>query len=311
MPTFTSGPPLCDALEKLGARLDGRAPFLAQALHAWMCRISPTGEPTGHFEHPRMFPILQLPEWMAEGLGMSRDREFHKAVTYSSICGYYYTRLVDNFMDGNVGTKDDIGLLPAAGFLASEFQFPYQRYFSPEHQFWNYFRTIWLEAAESAGHDAALQVVEEEDFEHISSRKFAAAGIPVAAVGCFYERLQAIDDWIQFAHSLGRWSQMFDDLLDWHSDRQQGRATWFLSEGQRRKRADESVQQWVIREGSAWGFELLEQWMRDLQRQARELGSPGAQAFLQQREALRREKEKEWKEGYASLARLADILQLT
>lgn len=309
MSISNAGVALRVALEKLGSGLEVQAPFLAEALRDWICRISPTGEPEGHFEHPRMFPIIPLPEWVVEGLGASRDPAFHEAVTYSSVCGYYYTRLVDNFMDGDVEVKGS--LLPATGFLASEFQAEYQKYFPARHEFWNRFRTIWLGAAEGAGHDASLRVVTADHFDRISSRKFAAAGIPVTATCYFYERPEAIAGWMQFVDLLGKWSQMFDDVLDWHQDREQGRATWFLSEGERRKRAEELMLQWVAREGSEWGFQLLEHWMQELQRQAVALESAGAQQFLRERESLRREKEKEWAEGFASLAQMASILQMT
>jgi hypothetical protein len=280
-------------------------------MHRWMSRISPTGSPAGHFEHPRMFPILQLPEWIAESLGVARDPEFHEAVTYSSICGYYHTRLIDNLMDGNVDIHENINLLPIAGVLASEFQFAYQMYFPPEHVFWKHFRAIWLAAAESAGHDAALEDVSAENFERISSRKFAAAGIPVAASCLFYDKPLTLPPWIEFTNSLGRWSQMFDDVLDWHEDREHGRATWFLSEAQRRKLFHESIEQWVIREGSAWGFVVLKHWMNDLQAQAVVFASTGAREFLRIRRTFSEQKESELTAGYHTIADLAAILQLT
>jgi hypothetical protein len=277
-----------------------------------MRRISPTGEPAGHFEHPRMFPLLQLPEWVVESLGTRRDQEFHEAITYSSVCGYYYTRLIDNFMDSNISAqRGKASLLPAAGILASEFQFVYQTYFLPEHEFWNYFRAIWFAAAESAVHDSVLHVVTEESFERISSQKFVAAGIPVAAACFFYNQPNAFGDWNAFAHSLGRWSQMFDDILDWHEDREHGRATWFLSEAQRRKQHAESHDEWIIREGNAWGFSLLRKWMEDLLAQADRLGSLSVREFLLQRQLLSQGKERDLAAGYAALAQLAGILQLT
>jgi hypothetical protein len=302
---------LASAITRLESTLEAQAPFLSNAVYAWMCRISPTGEPAGHFEHPRMFPVLQLPEWVAEGLGVPCDRKFHEAVTYSSVCGYYHTRLIDNFMDGDAGMHKNVSLLPAGGILVGEFQFEYQKYFSPGHEFWNHFRSIWLAAAESAGHDAALHVVTPESFELVSSRKFAAAGIPVAAACLFYEHPRAIARWDAFVRSLGRWSQMFDDVLDWHEDRERCRSTWFLSEAQRRKRAAESVEEWVVREGNAWGFGLLDKWMENLLAQADCIGSSCAHRFLQQRQMLSQEKERDLTAGYVALAQLGSILQLT
>ena len=304
--------PLSAALQRLSSVLETEGPFLARELRAWMSRISPSAEPSGHFEHRRMFPLLQMPEWVAESFSVSCDPAFHQAITYSSLCGYYYTRLIDNFMDADVEVEyRNRSLLSAAGFLASEFQFAYQPYFLAQHDFWNHFREIWLEAAESTAQDAALWTVTENDFERISSRKFAAAGIPVAATCYFYGHPEAIPAWIDFTQTLGRWSQMFDDVLDWHEDRQQGRATWFLTEAERRRDASESVDQWVLRAGSAWGFSLLAEWLEDLQRRARDLGSPGLLDFLEQREMLQREKQEEWRAGLAALTELAGILRMT
>lgn len=257
-----------------------------------------------------MFPILQLPHWVAESLGVLHDREFQEALTYSSVCGYYYTRLIDNLMDHDGGASEEASLLPMAGVLVCEFQFAYQKYFSAEHELWNYFRAIWLAAAENSAGDAGLCDVSPDSFERISSRKFAAAGIPIAATCYFYRRPDAFMLWDVFAHGLGRWSQMFDDILDWHEDRNHGRATWFLSEAERRKSAAESVDQWVVvGPGRAWGFARLNEWMQDLVAQAGVLGSPGARQFLEQRQRLVRAKEEDLTQGYAALAQLASILE--
>jgi hypothetical protein len=295
---------LASAISRLESVLAVQAPFFAREMNKWMRRISPTGKPAGHFEHPRMFPVLQLPGWVAESLGVNCESEFHEAVTYSSVCGYYYTRLIDCRMDG----EETISILPIAGVLASEFQFEYQRYFPPKHEFWNHFRAIWLAAAESAGHDAALRDVTREEFEQISSNKFTAAKIPVVAACFFYDRQNAIDRWGKFVDALGRWSQMFDDVLDWHEDRDHNRATYFLSETRRRKRLDESLDRWAIREGHAWAFTQLNEWMADLLEQADALGS--AREFLERRQELAREKEKDLAAGYTAIERLAGILQL-
>lgn len=274
-----------------------------------MHRISPTGEPAGHFEHPRMFPVLQLPEWVAESLVVRREKEFHEALTYSSVCGYYYTRLIDGYMDGDTSAQEN-SLLSIAGVLTSEFQFQYQRYFPAQHEFWNHFRTIWLATGESIGHDATLSDVTSKRFEQISSRKFAAAKIPVIATCFFYDQANAAARWGKFVDSLSRWSQMFDDVLDWHEDRDQGRATYFLSEAGLRRQTAESVERWAIREGHGWGFALLDEWMKDLRVQSDVLGSVAARQFLQKRRKIARKKEVDLAAGYATLEKLACILQV-
>jgi len=259
-----------------------------------------------------MFPLLHLPRWIAESLPVCVDENFLDDVTYSSICGYYYTRLIDNFMDADIDVRNQNGgLLPVTGILVSEFQFIYQAYFPPQHEFWDRFRTNWRQAAESAGHDAALTRVDEEEFQRISSRKFCAAAIPVTAT-CYYCRHpEVVEAWDEVVRDLGRWSQMFDDLLDWHQDKAQGRATWFLTEAEERRGRDRSLAHWVIHDGGPWAFDLLRHWTDDLRELATRVGSPGLEKFLHDREALMAEKERDWKRGFAELDRLAEILQAT
>ncbi len=46
-----------------------------------------------------------------------------------------------------------------------------------------------------------------------------------------------------------------------------------------RRRADESVAEWLLREGVAWAFDTLTAWMEELGDATQSLGSPGLEAI--------------------------------
>ena len=146
------------------------------------------------------------------------------------------------------------------------------------------------------------------EFERVSSRKFSAASIPVAATCHHYGRADLVPAWLDLVDGLGRWSQMVDDILDWHQDRSLGRATYFLTEGERQTRREESLEEWILREGCDWGFDLLNEWMDRLQKSAVQLGSPGLMEYLAGRKAWAAEQHSTLRNGLAELARLAGIL---
>ncbi len=146
------------------------------------------------------------------------------------------------------------------------------------------------------------------EFERVSSRKFSAAGIPVAATCHHYGRTDLVPVWLDLVDGLGRWSQMADDILDWHQDRSLHRATYFLTEGERRRQRDESLDEWILREGCDWGFNLLNEWIDRLQHSAAQLGSPGLMEYLAGRKSWAAEQHSTLRNGLAQLSRLAGIL---
>jgi hypothetical protein len=297
------------AIERVRSTLQGQAPFLSREVGRWMREISPDGDPSAHFTHLRMFPILQMPEWLVETLPIKPDLEFQQSLFNSSVNGYYYIRLIDDVMDGDRRRSLELSILPAAGFFCSQFQSFYQAHFPQQHEFWRMFLELWTASCESAAHDSSLRSVDWSEFEKVSSRKYSAAGIPVAAACYYYNCTELMTPWLEFTNDLARWSQMLDDLLDWYGDRHDQRATYFLSEGERRKRAGESVDQWVAREGCMWGFCLLEQWMSALHSRARELGSTSLKAYLGQREVWLLQQKSEMLKGFAAISQLASILE--
>jgi hypothetical protein len=101
---------------------------------------------------------------------------------------------------------------------------------------------------------------------------------------------------------------MVDDILDWHQDRSAGRATYFLCEAERQRRREKSPDEWILREGLDWGFNLLSEWMHRMQRSAAQLGSPGLMEYLARRRAWAAEQHATLRDGLAELSRLAGIL---
>jgi hypothetical protein len=295
-------------VERIAADLGASSPVLANQVLRWIHRISPGGEPAAHFLDVRMFPILALPDFVLESLDLAAEAGFHKSLISSTVHGYYYIRLIDNIADGDRDLELERKILPVAGYFLSEFQLGYQKHFSAEHEFWQVFRRLWTTSAASSAEDAMQRAVSVYEFERVSSRKFSAAGIPVAATCHHYGRADLVPAWLELVDGLGRWSQMVDDILDWHGDRSVDRSTYFLTEGERQRRRDEPLEEWILREGCDWGFDLLNEWMNRLQKSAAQLGSPGLMEYLARRRAWAAEQHSALSNGLAELARLAGIL---
>jgi len=274
----------------------------------WIHCISPGGKPAAHFLGVRMFPILALPDFVLESLTVAPEAGFHRSLLSSTVHGYYYIRLIDDIVDGDRDLELERKILPVAGYFLSEFQLGYQQYFSAEHEFWQVFRRLWTASAASSAEDAMQRAIDFTEFERVSSRKFSAAGIPVAATCLYYGRADLVPAWLDLVDGLGRWSQMVDDILDWHQDRRVGRATYFLTEAERQRRREESPDEWILREGLDWAFDLLNEWMNRLQESAAKLASPGLMEYLAGRKSWAAEQHATLRNGLAELSRLAGIL---
>jgi hypothetical protein len=191
--------------------------------------------------------------------------------------------LLDDIADADSGTSPS--LLPLSAFFHTRFVRGLQRYFTAEHPFWREFDAAWLGAAAAAVRDAALADVALEQFCAISAQKCAAAKIPVAAVCHHYAVDPAIHArWLHVCELLGRVVQMADDLVDWSDDlnRERGR-TFLLCEAERRRGREESVAQWIAREGLAFAVGSCERWLNELEAVARELGSAQLSANIVRR----------------------------
>jgi hypothetical protein len=290
------------AIARIEARMAEAVPFMAKRIGVWMRGLSGSTQPADYFLHPLAFPMLLLPWWVEKACRSDPDLPFQSDLAYSTLCGYYYIRTIDNAMDGDVDV--DLELLPALSFFHSQFQFAYQRYFPASHPFWNSFHDIWWCGAEAAMHDASLRNSSRAQFMQVAAQKVCAAKIPVAGVCHRNGRPDMMDAWFQVVDLLGCWHQMLNDLLDWHKDMGHHNQTYFLSEAGRRRAAGEPVSTWVIREGFAWGCDLLHTWMAELVEMAQRLPSADLLAYLETREAMFSEREAQVQAGFQNMSRL-------
>jgi hypothetical protein len=269
-----------EADEQLRAKLSAEVPIMAQSVERWLDEVFGGAGLAEVFTRIDAFPMLLIP-WWADGSIGERNRQLHRRLTYSTMNGYLYIRLIDNLMDREAPAHVD--LLPALSFFHLEFVEPYRRLFPPAHRFWSDFRSIWLQAAEVTMQDGALADVDRTAFERISSRKTGAAKIPVAAVCHYRGRPHLQPRWNGLVEALGRWHQMHNDIFGWRKDLSHDRATFFLSEG-RRRRPDTDLEPWLIAEGFSWGMEELAQAMVDLKRIATNLDAVDLYAYLDARD---------------------------
>src|SRR2546425_11594298 len=90
------------ALARLEAELRRTAPFMAEPVGQWIRRGCDGAEPGATYLHPRSFPLLQLPYWLARTLPGEIGPRWNADLAYSSPNGFYIIPLIDNAMDGDV-----------------------------------------------------------------------------------------------------------------------------------------------------------------------------------------------------------------
>jgi hypothetical protein len=293
-----------DACARIQNELTCRAPFLAEQVRGWMAQLSPTGKAADYFLQPRMFPLLRLPLWAAKSFTAEPDGEFLADVIYSTVNGYYYIRLLDNLMDGH-GTIE-LEILPATAFFHTEFQATYQKYFEAAHPFWEVFRSAWFSASDAVTHEFNLDRIGEAEFERITVSKLAGARIPLAAMGFRHGTGQSMQLWENFALALARWSQMEDDLFDWHHDLRHRKTSYFLTEANRCKGFD-TVDAWVIRKGFRLGLKTLQRELSALRDLARPLNSPDVVSYLDLRETILEDQKTRISEAFQVLSAVAVV----
>lgn len=273
---------LVEAMAQVGTNMKSMAPIMAEQMLAWFRQLSGGHEAANYFKHPRAYPFLLFPWWLEKYLNPEVDIEFQTDLAYSSVNAYYYIRLFDNLMDGDI--TQEVQLLPGTVFFFHELHRVYQKQFDYAHPFWHFFIRTWLHMSETTMQDALLMDIDEATFTQIVSAKVCAAKIPVAAVCYKYHQPELIEPWSQFIDLFGRWHQMQEDLFDWQEDSQNGISTYFLSQAQAQKCTDELLSAWVIREGIDWGFDTLTGWMKEMQEIAGKLNNPDLIAYLIERQ---------------------------
>lgn len=295
------------AFKRLHTTLSSHAPFMAEQVSRWTKGL-PNADLTEeeYFKHPRSFPMLLLPWWLEKTLP-GADLDFQKDLVYSTISYYYHIRLIDNLMDGHATVE--LAILPVLACLFAQFQQQYQRYFALEHPFWESFDRFLLESCEATIKDAGLGEIDHDQFIHVSAKKTGAAKIPLVAVCYRYAHPELLPSWAQFVDLFGRWHQMQNDLYDWHRDLHHDTPTYFLLEANRRKANGESVVDWVVREGLAWGNQVLQAWMDELKITGAALNSPDVIAYLDLRERIMFERREEVMQGLRDVANLLAALR--
>lgn len=270
-----------EATTRLSRLLATDTPALESAAMEWMKALS-SGRLADYFLHPEAFPMLQLPLWLADTISTPPDAQFQADLAYSTVCGYYFVRIVDDVMDGRVPPA---GVMPAAIVFHTEFERAFAAYFPAEHPFWAQFVAYSKAAADTASADAGLDTIDRDSFLRISSRKVVGAKIPLAATCHHYGHADQLSSWSEFVDVLGRWHQMRNDVLGWITDLDRGAATYFLSEAARRQRPTESLAGWLSREGLEWAGAELDGWMDEMISLARDLGSEALLDYLAARRA--------------------------
>jgi hypothetical protein len=205
---------------------------------------------------------MLLPWWLEKDLVGTVDPDFQTDLIFSNAVLYYYTRMVDNVMDGHATVEPK--LLPATGYFVAQGHDAYRTWFASDHPFWDFFAATWSEYCDVTAADGQLDDTDEQAFTSIVSRKVCAAKISVAAVCFHHRRPDALPLWSEWIDLFGRWHLFQEDLFDWKQDLSLGVATYFLCEAQRRKRPDELEVSWIAREGLEWGFLKLAFWMQQL-----------------------------------------------
>jgi hypothetical protein len=294
-----------EAIVSLHQEMGEIAPFMAGEVNKWTKHLAQTPNPEDYYLHPKAFPMLLLPWWMEQTFHSSPAVPFQTAVAASSINGYYYTRLVDNIMDGDGDVE--ISLLPSAHFFLCKSQLAYYPYFSADHPFWHDFLTTLVMAGETAMRDAETADIDLATFTEVSAQKVCGAKIPLAAVAYHYNQTDLIAPWSQFVDLFGSWHQMTDDLFDWHKDLQLENPTYFLSEA-RRQSGKNDVASWVIDQGFEWGCQQLALWLDNLHKMAQPLQSPSLTAYLKLRGQLLQEQKADARTGLKGLAKLLKII---
>lgn len=288
-----------------------------------MAQLSPTAEPADYFLQPNSFPLLPLIGWAATSFALHlapqhADQQFVADVVYSTSSMYYYIRLLDNVMDGHATTEAQI--LPAMAFFHTEFQSPYQRYFPPDHPFWLLFRSAWLAGNEAVARELELDSFTRADFESISVAKLSAARIPVAAVAFRANAADRLPAWDAFTVALSRWSQMEDDLFDWHHDLRHGKSSYFLSEARRScgantanapdsAHSEDALSAWIVQIGFDQEIETLRRELFVLRDLAERLHSTDILDYLDCRRAMLDSDSRRIALAFKTLAEIAGITE--
>jgi hypothetical protein len=234
-------------------------------------------------------PFAHLPFWVAPPEAATDDAEFLCDVTYSTINGFCFIRLLDDVADAD--RPDEVRkLLPACGVFHNRFQAAYVKYFPYGHKFWSLFDAAWNAQAEYSIIDAHLADIGSSEFTSVSARKTSAGIIPVVASALRYGVPEAIEPWSEFVREVGALQQLTNDYLGCERDLKFGVNTYVLSEYRRGRSEPETLRAWLARQGHAWACAELEDCTSRVGSVAKELGSLEALEWADQRAAALRKR---------------------
>jgi len=269
------------AAQRAVADLSSSPSILAKHTLRWMGTRFDVLRAAEYFTQLQSLPLLAMPWWLEESIRGTVDPGFQADLMYSTINFYYFTRILDDAMDGHA---IEPAVLPAMHFFHSRFVRPYFRYFGLESQFWGHFDRLPAMTVEAAAAESTLHEFSAEEFLTISARKAAGGVLPLAAVCVRYDRTDLLGQWESMFGMFCRWHQMRDDFLDWNEDAKAGSASWLLTEAKQRAHAGESVAAWMGREGLAWVRSIMKAWMDETVAAAAGLHCEKLMTYLGQRD---------------------------
>ena len=293
------------AVARICETIQQTMPLAGSDVIAWMRQLARGEEPAAYFHHLRGSPMFLFPWYLEKHILPEPDPSLQFDLIYSTVNGYYWIRLIDNLTDRQ--STNEMELLSALGFFHTEFQRPYQKYFQAEHPFWDFFASTWFHSADVTMKDLRITDLDRQQFIQIAAQKICAIKIPLAGVSYVYSRADLIPAWTSFVDLFGCWHQMSNDLFHWYEDSSLGTPTYFLAEAARQKRPEESVPDWVTREGFVWGSGVLDTWMQELQLRATELQSRDLSDYLIFRDDLLRREVEETLEALRLAANLKGL----
>jgi hypothetical protein len=290
------------AVERVFITMQQDAPTMAGEVRRWAKSLPRTDSASDYYKHVLGFPFLLIPWWVETSLGLQPDLSVQADLAYVSINGYYFIRMMDNIMDGHVSIERDI--MPALAFFSAEWTATLMRSFPADHPFWTAYRQVWYRSAEFTVQDALAKDKTEAMFRAMSGRKVNAAKIPLLAICHLRQRPDLIETWSDFIDRFGMWHLFEEDLFDWHTDLSGGVNTYFLCEASRRKRPDEAIEAWVLREGFGWGIDTLDRWLPDVEQAARLLDCADVLQYLSMRVDTLKQRTDKLDAGMAALRKL-------
>ncbi|MGV8839822.1 MAG: hypothetical protein ACWA6X_05910 [Bauldia sp.] len=226
-------------------------PGIWPALRSW---CDPRTLAIGGLE-PRSFPALLLPFWVAPEW-RDDDQRFWLDLTGSTLHGYLFLRLIDDVTDGDRG--DSLRrLLPLAGYFSSRFQELYHNHFSSSDPFWHYFRSFWATQAIVSTEDSLSTSISRDRFLHVSSLKSSASKIPAAAAALRHGKEDRLALWLSTIDQLGALQQFANDFFGCYHDLEHGIDTFVLSIYRQESTNEETLADWLLTHGFAWGVSEL------------------------------------------------------